>query len=194
MCIDPFKNIKHSYKCFFVLQLFQVKADRNNKKLHTLQQASRHVNDMAAVVVTSTKHGQRQISDQGEWSGWRVRLQISDMQISSISGTKRQQKQAMNTTLMFYRMNLLWICQQTLPKMHFILNHSTIFVVVLVEANVAPSRWPQGEIRSGLETSGSLFSPHQQIYFIFKLCLQPALNQVTSREAADETLCGFYQI
>lgn len=52
--------------CFFVLQLFQVKADRNNKKLHTLQQASRHVNDMAAVVVTSTKHGQRQISDQGE--------------------------------------------------------------------------------------------------------------------------------
>lgn len=74
--------------------------------------------------------------------------------------------------------------------MHLILNHSTIFVVVLVEANVAPSRWPQGEIRSGLETSGSLFSPHQQIYFIFKLCLQP----VTSREAADETLCGFHQI
>lgn len=45
---------------------FQVKADRNNKKLHTLQQASRHVNDMAAVVVTSTKHGQQQISDDGE--------------------------------------------------------------------------------------------------------------------------------
>lgn len=45
---------------------FQVKADRNNKKLNTLQQASRHVNDMAAVVVTSTKHGQQQISDHGE--------------------------------------------------------------------------------------------------------------------------------
>ncbi|XP_070706559.1 huntingtin-interacting protein 1-related protein-like [Pempheris klunzingeri] len=43
----------------------KVKADRNNKKLGTLQQASRHVNDMAAVVVTSTKHGQRQISDRG---------------------------------------------------------------------------------------------------------------------------------
>lgn len=48
------------------LRWFQVKADRNNKKLYTLQQASRHVRDMAAVVVTSTKHGQRQISDQGE--------------------------------------------------------------------------------------------------------------------------------
>ncbi|XP_029024998.1 huntingtin-interacting protein 1-related protein-like [Betta splendens] len=41
----------------------KVKADRNNKKLYTLQQASRHVNDMAAVVVTSSKHGQQQISD-----------------------------------------------------------------------------------------------------------------------------------
>lgn len=46
--------------------LLQVKADRNNKKLYTLQQASRHVNDMAAVVVTSTKHGQQQISDTGK--------------------------------------------------------------------------------------------------------------------------------
>lgn len=46
--------------------LLQVKADRNNKKLYTLQQASRHVNDMAAVVVTSTKHGQQQISETGE--------------------------------------------------------------------------------------------------------------------------------
>lgn len=43
-----------------------MKADRNNKKLKTLQQASRHVNDMAAVVVSSTKHGQMQISDHGE--------------------------------------------------------------------------------------------------------------------------------
>lgn len=43
----------------------QVKADRSNKKLYTLQQASRHVNDMAAVVVTSTKQGQEQISDHG---------------------------------------------------------------------------------------------------------------------------------
>ncbi|KAF3701694.1 Huntingtin-interacting protein 1-related protein [Channa argus] len=41
----------------------KVKADRANKKLVTLQQASRHVNDMAAVVVTSSKHGQQQISD-----------------------------------------------------------------------------------------------------------------------------------
>uniref|UniRef100_A0AAY4CKP2 I/LWEQ domain-containing protein n=1 Tax=Denticeps clupeoides TaxID=299321 RepID=A0AAY4CKP2_9TELE len=42
----------------------KVKADRNNRKLHTLQQASRHVNDMAAVVVTSTKAGQMQFEDK----------------------------------------------------------------------------------------------------------------------------------
>uniref|UniRef100_A0A3B1KLF2 Huntingtin interacting protein 1 related n=1 Tax=Astyanax mexicanus TaxID=7994 RepID=A0A3B1KLF2_ASTMX len=36
----------------------------SNKKLHTLQQASRHVNDMAAVVVSSTKAGQMQIEDK----------------------------------------------------------------------------------------------------------------------------------
>lgn len=53
------------------LTWLQVKADRSNKKLHTLQQASRHVNDMAAVVVTSTKHGQQQISDKGEWGSWQ---------------------------------------------------------------------------------------------------------------------------
>ncbi|XP_033978913.1 huntingtin-interacting protein 1-related protein-like isoform X2 [Trematomus bernacchii] len=46
-----------------LLAASKVKADRNNKKLHTLKQASRHVNDMAAVVVTSTKHGQDKISD-----------------------------------------------------------------------------------------------------------------------------------
>ncbi|KAM9307269.1 huntingtin-interacting protein 1-related protein [Pholidichthys leucotaenia] len=52
----------------------KVKADRHNKKLQALQQASRHVNDMAAVVVTSTKHGQQQISDQGlmDFSGMSV--------------------------------------------------------------------------------------------------------------------------
>lgn len=50
--------------------LLQVKADRNNKKLYTLQQASRHVNDMAAVVVSSTKHGQQQISDSGKRGEW----------------------------------------------------------------------------------------------------------------------------
>uniref|UniRef100_A0A8C7LXX5 I/LWEQ domain-containing protein n=1 Tax=Oncorhynchus mykiss TaxID=8022 RepID=A0A8C7LXX5_ONCMY len=44
----------------------KVKADRNSKKLSTLQQASRHVNDMAAIVVTSTNHGQRQITERGE--------------------------------------------------------------------------------------------------------------------------------
>ena len=68
--------------------------------------------------------------------------------------------------------------------MHLILNHSVILVVVLVEANVA-------EIRSGQETSGHLLSPHKQFYFIFKLCLQPTLDQVTSHEAINQTLCGF---
>ncbi|XP_041916368.1 huntingtin-interacting protein 1-related protein-like isoform X2 [Alosa sapidissima] len=41
----------------------KVKADRNNKKLQRLQQASRHVTDMAAAVVTSTKSGQMKIDD-----------------------------------------------------------------------------------------------------------------------------------
>ncbi|XP_075885676.1 huntingtin-interacting protein 1-related protein [Nelusetta ayraudi] len=61
----------------------KVKADRNNKKLSTLQQASRHVNDMAAVVVTSTKHGQKQISDSGsmDFSGMsRIKLKTEEME------------------------------------------------------------------------------------------------------------------
>uniref|UniRef100_A0A8D3CRY2 I/LWEQ domain-containing protein n=1 Tax=Scophthalmus maximus TaxID=52904 RepID=A0A8D3CRY2_SCOMX len=61
----------------------KVKADRNNKKLNTLQQASRHVNDMAAVVVTSTKHGQRRFSDQGtmDFSGMSlIKLKKEEME------------------------------------------------------------------------------------------------------------------
>uniref|UniRef100_A0AAQ5ZRQ1 I/LWEQ domain-containing protein n=1 Tax=Amphiprion ocellaris TaxID=80972 RepID=A0AAQ5ZRQ1_AMPOC len=61
----------------------KVKADRNNKKLYTLQQASRHVNDMTAVVVTSTKHGQQQISDHGvmDFSGMSlIKLKKEEME------------------------------------------------------------------------------------------------------------------
>ncbi|XP_062340443.1 huntingtin-interacting protein 1-related protein-like isoform X3 [Osmerus eperlanus] len=61
----------------------KVKADRNNKKLHTLQQASRHVNDMAAVVVTSTKHGQQRFTDRGpmDFSGIsRIKLKTEEME------------------------------------------------------------------------------------------------------------------
>ncbi|KAM4719249.1 huntingtin-interacting protein 1-related protein isoform 2-T2 [Anableps anableps] len=61
----------------------KVKADRSNKKLNTLQQASRHVNDMAAVVVTSTKHGQQQISDHGimDFSGLSlIKLKKEEME------------------------------------------------------------------------------------------------------------------
>ncbi|XP_076020358.1 huntingtin-interacting protein 1-related protein isoform X2 [Genypterus blacodes] len=61
----------------------KVKADRNNKKLHTVQQASRHVNDMAAVVVTSTKHGQQQVSDHGtmDFSGMSlIKLKKEEME------------------------------------------------------------------------------------------------------------------
>uniref|UniRef100_A0A4W6DCC7 Huntingtin interacting protein 1 related n=1 Tax=Lates calcarifer TaxID=8187 RepID=A0A4W6DCC7_LATCA len=61
----------------------KVKADRNNKKLKTLQQASRHVNDMAAVVVSSTKHGQMQISDHGvmDFSGMSlIKLKKEEME------------------------------------------------------------------------------------------------------------------
>ncbi|XP_054613531.1 huntingtin-interacting protein 1-related protein-like [Dunckerocampus dactyliophorus] len=61
----------------------KVKAERGNRKLSTVQQASRHVNDMAAVVVTSTKHGQRQISDQGamDFSGMSlIKLKKEEME------------------------------------------------------------------------------------------------------------------
>ncbi|XP_059213454.1 huntingtin-interacting protein 1-related protein-like [Centropristis striata] len=61
----------------------KVKAERNSKKLHTLKQASRHVNDMAAVVVTSTKHGQMQISDHGmmDFSGMSlIKLKTEEME------------------------------------------------------------------------------------------------------------------
>ncbi|XP_021335154.2 huntingtin-interacting protein 1-related protein isoform X2 [Danio rerio] len=60
----------------------KVKADRGNKKLHTLQQASRHVNDMAAVVVTSTKSGQMQIEDKNsmDFSGLSlIKLKTEEM-------------------------------------------------------------------------------------------------------------------
>ncbi|XP_056314737.1 huntingtin interacting protein 1 related b [Danio aesculapii] len=42
----------------------KVKADRGSKKLGNLQQASRHVNEMAAKVVASTKTGQDQVEDK----------------------------------------------------------------------------------------------------------------------------------
>uniref|UniRef100_A0A3Q1FP33 Huntingtin interacting protein 1 related n=1 Tax=Acanthochromis polyacanthus TaxID=80966 RepID=A0A3Q1FP33_9TELE len=72
----------------------KVKADRNNKKLYTLQQASRHVNDMAAVVVTSTKHGQQQISDHGERRAEGVCKQIDVLKFNVVTV-----KQVVNTTV-----------------------------------------------------------------------------------------------
>lgn len=42
----------------------KVKADRGSKRLGNLQQASRHVNEMAAKVVASTKTGQDQVEDK----------------------------------------------------------------------------------------------------------------------------------
>uniref|UniRef100_A0AAR2L0J8 I/LWEQ domain-containing protein n=1 Tax=Pygocentrus nattereri TaxID=42514 RepID=A0AAR2L0J8_PYGNA len=67
----------------------KVKADRSNKKLHTLQHASRHVNDMAAVVVTSTKAGQMQIEDKNpmDFSGISlIKLKTEEMesQVNSV--------------------------------------------------------------------------------------------------------------
>ncbi|XP_046717381.1 huntingtin-interacting protein 1-related protein-like [Silurus meridionalis] len=61
----------------------KVKADRGNKKLNTLLQASRHVNDMAAVVVTSTKAGQMQIEnkDPMDFSGMSlIKLKTEEME------------------------------------------------------------------------------------------------------------------
>lgn len=50
-----------------LLYHLQVKADRGSKRLGVLQQASRHVNEMAAGVVASTKTGLDQIEDKGKW-------------------------------------------------------------------------------------------------------------------------------
>lgn len=55
---------------FGVTQAFvsvQVKADRHSKRLPVLQQASRHVNEMAANVVASTKTGQENLEEKGEY-------------------------------------------------------------------------------------------------------------------------------
>ncbi|KAK2870768.1 hypothetical protein Q8A67_023295 [Cirrhinus molitorella] len=60
----------------------KVKADRGNRKLQTLQQASRHVNDMAAVVVSSTKSGQMQIENKNsmDFSGLSlIKLKTEEM-------------------------------------------------------------------------------------------------------------------
>ncbi|XP_062870215.1 huntingtin-interacting protein 1-related protein-like [Trichomycterus rosablanca] len=60
----------------------KVKADRGNKKLHTLLQASRHVNDTAVTVVTSTKAGQMQIEDKDpmDFSGMSlIKLKTEEM-------------------------------------------------------------------------------------------------------------------
>ena len=49
-----------------VLVCTQVKADRSSTRLTTLQQASRHVNQMAANVVASTRTGQEHLEEKGE--------------------------------------------------------------------------------------------------------------------------------
>ncbi|XP_063065820.1 huntingtin-interacting protein 1, partial [Engraulis encrasicolus] len=61
----------------------KVKADRNNRKLQRLQQASRHVTDMAASVVTSTKTGQMQMDDMDtmDFSGVSlIKLKTEEME------------------------------------------------------------------------------------------------------------------
>ncbi|KAK6483509.1 huntingtin-interacting protein 1-related protein-like [Huso huso] len=61
----------------------KVKADLHSKKLTKLQQASRHVNDMAANVVASTKSGQEQIEDKDtmDFSGMSlIKLRKEEME------------------------------------------------------------------------------------------------------------------
>lgn len=47
----------------------QVKANKNSPHLSRLQECSRTVNERAANVVASTKSGQEQIEDRGEFLG-----------------------------------------------------------------------------------------------------------------------------
>ncbi|XP_066545197.1 huntingtin-interacting protein 1-related protein isoform X2 [Amia ocellicauda] len=61
----------------------KVKADRNSRKLTTLQQASRYVNEMAANVVASTKTGLDQIEDKDtmDFSGMSlIKLKREEME------------------------------------------------------------------------------------------------------------------
>eukprot|EP00064_Thunnus_orientalis_P018193 superscaffoldBa00004104_g18286 len=61
----------------------QVKADRNSKKLSVLQQASRHVNEMAANVVGSTRTGQEHLEEKDtmDFSGMSlIKLRKEEME------------------------------------------------------------------------------------------------------------------
>ncbi|XP_063820633.1 huntingtin-interacting protein 1-related protein isoform X1 [Pseudophryne corroboree] len=61
----------------------KVKADQNSKNLPKLQQCSRHVNEMAANVVASTKSGQEQIEDKDtmDFSGMSlIKLKKEEME------------------------------------------------------------------------------------------------------------------
>ncbi|XP_072103771.1 huntingtin interacting protein 1 related b isoform X3 [Mobula birostris] len=61
----------------------KVKADRSSRNLSRLQQASRHVNEMAANVVASTKSGQEQIEDKDtmDFSGMsRIKLKKQEIE------------------------------------------------------------------------------------------------------------------
>uniref|UniRef100_A0A4W6GB39 Huntingtin-interacting protein 1-related protein n=1 Tax=Lates calcarifer TaxID=8187 RepID=A0A4W6GB39_LATCA len=61
----------------------KVKADRNSKRLPVLQQASRHVNEMAAKVVASTKTGQEHLEDKDtmDFSGMSlIKLRKEEME------------------------------------------------------------------------------------------------------------------
>lgn len=64
----------HNEACLSVYRLIwalgssdQVKADRHSKKLSVLQHASRNVNEMAANVVASTRTGQENLEEKGEY-------------------------------------------------------------------------------------------------------------------------------
>ncbi|XP_041756995.1 huntingtin-interacting protein 1-related protein isoform X1 [Coregonus clupeaformis] len=61
----------------------KVKADRNSTKLTALQQASRHVNEMAANVVASTKTGQEHLEDKDtmDFSGMSlIKLKMEEIE------------------------------------------------------------------------------------------------------------------
>lgn len=61
----------------------KVKADRNSRKLTVLQQASRHVNEMAANVVASTRTGQEHLEEKDtmDFSGMSlIKLRKEEME------------------------------------------------------------------------------------------------------------------
>uniref|UniRef100_A0A8C7DMP4 Huntingtin-interacting protein 1-related protein n=1 Tax=Oncorhynchus kisutch TaxID=8019 RepID=A0A8C7DMP4_ONCKI len=92
----------------------KVKADRNSTKLTALQQASRHVNEMAANVVASTKTGQEHLEDKDtmDFSGMSlIKLKMEEMESQVKVLELENQLAASNRTILCPKLSAYFFCQ-----------------------------------------------------------------------------------